>query len=165
MEPRLANPKTIKFRDAVFSSYTHKDLLQSLKLSPIQDHSFLSQAIYGKPKLQHDLVACSNNRVMSHTWPLYVINTKCAKVTAMSCLHGWHLQVAPTCLHRRNNWKKEIPSEMQYCPYPLRATSMTVQIVGKFTPVCCMQIMCVRERIQHFFSSVCSLCEKPLTAP
>lgn len=28
---------------------------------------------------------------------------------------------------------------------------MTVQIVGKFTPVCCMQMMCVRERIQHFF--------------
>lgn len=54
---------------------------------------------------------------------------------------------------------------MQYCPYPLRATSMTVQIVGKFTPVCCMQMMCVCERIQHFFSSVCSLCEKPLTAP
>lgn len=54
---------------------------------------------------------------------------------------------------------------MQYCPYPLRATSMTVQIVGKFTPVCCMQMMCVRERIQHFFSFVCSLCEKPLTAP
>lgn len=48
---------------------------------------------------------------------------------------------------------------MQYYPYPLRATPTTVKIVWKFTPVCCMQ-MCVCERIQHLFSSVCSLCKK-----
>lgn len=56
-------------------------------------------------------------------------------------------------------------SEMQYYPYPLRATPTTVKIVGKFTPVCCMQMTCVCERIQHLFSSVCSLCKKSLTAP
>lgn len=123
--------------------------------------------MYDKPKLQHDLVVCSNNLVMFLMWPLYVINTKCAKVTVMSCWHSWHRQVAPTCLHRRKKTEKRNSkwNAVGYCPYPLRATSMTVQIVGKFTPVCCMQMMCVRERVQHFFSSVCSLCEKPLTAP
>lgn len=53
----------------------------------------------------------------------------------------------------------ELGSEMQYNPFSLRATPTTVKIVGKFTPVCCMQ-MCVCDRIQHLFSSVCSLCKK-----
>lgn len=120
--------------------------------------------MYDKPKLQHDLVACSNNLVMFLMWPLYVINTKCAKVTVMSCWHGWHRQVAPTCLHRRKNRKKKLQVKCSTVHIHLGPLQWLYKLLGNsLLSVACrwcvyvnvfsisshLFVPCVRNRLLH----------------